>query len=131
MATTVSLTVAIDTLVAELARSWPADLATALESPSTPEATAVAALIERARRGDPSSLPYLLRDKSWVLWVSVGGSARPLLDYAEDLRSWVLLGYGVAGDVEFVQGMEGGRLAWFVQAVSPNGYLRWRSTTST
>ena len=131
MATTVSLTAAIDKLVAELALSWPADLATALGSPSTREATAVAALIERARRGYPSSLPYLLRDKGRVLWVSVDGSARRLVDYAEDLRSWVLLGYGVAGDVEFVQGVEGGRLAKFVQAVSPNGYLRWGSATST
>lgn len=131
MAATVSLTVAIDTLVEELARSWPADLATALESPSTPEAIAVSALIERARRGDPSSLPYLVRGKGRVLWVSVGGSARRLFDYAEDLRSWVLLGYGVAGDVEFVQGIEGGRLAKFVRPVSPNGYLRWGSDTST
>jgi hypothetical protein len=131
MATTVSLTVAIDTLVAELARSWPADLATALGSPSTPEATAVAALIERARRGDPSSLPYLLRDKGRVLWVSVGESARRLLDYAEDLRSWLLQGYGAAGDIEFVQGKEGGRLVKFVHVVSPNGYLRWGSAAST
>ena len=131
MATAVSLTVAIDTLVAELARSWPADLATALGSPSTPQATLVAALIDRARRGESSSLPYLLRDRGRVLWVSVGGSARRLLEYAEDLRSWVLSGYGAAGDLEFVQGKEVGRLAKFVQVVSPNGYLRWGSVAST
>jgi len=131
MATTVRLTVAIDTLVKELAQSWPAGLATALGTPSTREATAVAGLIDRARRGDTSSLPFLLRAKDRVLWVSVGGSTRHLLEYAEDLRSWVLEGYGVTGDVEFVQGAEVGRLAKIVQAVSSDGYLRWGSATAT
>lgn len=131
MATTVSLTVAIDDLVAELARSWPADLATALGSPSTSEATVLGCLIDRARRGEPSSLPYLGRDKDKVLWVSVGGSARCLLDYAEDLRSWVLRGYGAAGDIEFVQGLKGGRLAKLIQVASPLGYLRWASDAGT
>lgn len=131
MATTVSLTVAIDTLVKELSQSWPAGLATALGTPSTREATAVAALIKRAHLGDTSSLPFLLRAKDRVLWVSVGRSTRHLLDYAEDLRSWLLEGYGVTGDVEFVQGVEGGRLAKIVQAVSSNGYLRWGSAIDT
>lgn len=131
MATTGSLTVAIDALVSELALSWPADLATSLGSPSTPEAIVLALLIDRARRGEPSSLPYLRRNRDRVLWVSVGSTARRLLDYAEDLRCWVLCGYGAAGDIEFVQGMEGGRLAKIVQAASPVGYLRWVSDADT
>jgi hypothetical protein len=131
MATTGTVTLQIDALVAELARSWDTALATALESPSTPEATALALLINRARRGEPSSLPYIRHEKGRILWVSMGGSARCLLDYAEDLRSWVLHGYGVAGDIEFVQGIEGGRLAKMVRAVSPVGYLRWSSDAET
>jgi len=127
MATTGCITGAIDLLVAELARSWPADLATALGSTATSEADALCALIDRARRGEPSSLPYLRPGKDEALWVSVGGTARGLLDYAEDLQSWLLRGYGATGEIEFVQGIEGGRLAKLVQAASPAGYLRWTS----
>jgi hypothetical protein len=117
----------LEELIAECGKTWPANLASALTKPSTAPAVALVALIEYARSGSVSTIPYARLDKGVIHWVSFGGHSRLLLEYAEDLRSWVMQGYGTKGDLQFVQSDFKGRLAHLVHNASPAGYLRWTS----
>ena len=118
-------------LLAECEKTWPPDLSSALTTPSTPGAVALAALIDSSRSGAVSTLPYVRLDKGVTHWVTFGGDSKLLLEYGEDLRSWVVHGYGTRGDLEFARSDFKGRLAHLVQKTSPAGYLRWTSDVQT
>jgi hypothetical protein len=118
---------ALDALIAECAKTWPPSLTSVGTTPSNQSAAALAALIERARDGGVSTLPYLHDGKNLVFWVSFGSDAKSLLEYSEDLRSWVMAGYGTFGDLEFARPGGSGHLAQIVYEASPAGYLRWTS----
>lgn len=117
----------IEKLITECLSSLPSTLQARMGVASDPDASALNMLIERARAGVISTLPYALPSKGTVHWVSFGGDSRELLEYAEDLRSWVLPGYGTHGDLNFARSSSQGRLAKLVHEVSPSGYLRWTS----
>ena len=127
MAATGSVMAPLEELIAECGKTWPANLASALTKPSTAPAVALVALIDYARSGSVSTIPYARLDKGVIHWVSFGGHSRLLLEYAEDLRSWVMQGYGTKGDLQFAQSDFKGRLAHLVHNASPAGYLRWTS----
>ena len=118
---------ALDTFIAECAKTWPASLSSVGSTPSNQSAAALATIIERARDGAVSTLPYVHSSKDRVFWVSFGGDGRSLLEYGDDLRSWVVPNYGTCGDLEFARPGVGGHLAHLVHGVSPAGYLRWTS----
>lgn len=117
----------LEKLITECLSSLPSMLQARIGTSSDPEALALGMLIDRARKGEISSLPYALSSKGVIHWVSFGGDSRGLLEYAEDLRSWVLPGYGTHGDLNFAKAVSQGRLAKLVHSVSPSGYLRWSS----
>ena len=121
----------LEELIAECGKTWPADLSSALTKPSTAGAVALAVLINCARSGSVSTFPYARLDKGVIHWVSFGGDSRLLLEYGEDLRSWVMQGYGTKGDLEFARSDFKGRLAHLVHNTSPAGYLRWTSDAQT
>lgn len=121
----------LEELIAECGKTWPADLSSALTKPSTPGAVALAVLIDSARGGSVSTFPYARFDKDVIHWVSFGGDSRLLLEYGEDLRSWVMHGYGTRGDLEFARSDFKGRLAHLAHNTSPAGYLRWTSDAQT
>lgn len=121
----------LDQLIAECVATLPVELASALDTPANPAATALAHLIARARQNAISTLPYARVGHGVISWVSFGGDSRALMEYAEDLRAWILPGYGTQGDLEFARGTSQGRLAGLVQAVSPAGYLRWASDAAS
>lgn len=121
----------LDQLIAECVATLPVKFASALDNPENPSVAALAHLIDRARQNAISTLPYARVGKGVISWVSFGGDSRALLEYAEDLRAWILPGYGTQGDLEFARGASQGRLAGLVQAVSPAGYLRWTSDAAS
>lgn len=121
----------LDQLIAECVATLPVELASALNTPANPAAAALAHLIARARHNAISTLPYARLSSGVISWVSFGGDSRALMEYAEDLRAWILPGYGTQGDLEFARGTSQGRLAGLVQSVSPAGYLRWESDAAS
>ena len=121
----------LEELIAECGKTWPTDLSSALTTPSTQGAIALAALVSSARSGVVSTLPYAVFSKGVIHWVSFGGDSRLLLEYGEDLRSWVLPCYGTNSDLEFARSDFKGRLAHLVHQTSPAGYLRWSSDAQT
>jgi hypothetical protein len=123
--------VSLDDLVAECAKTWPTELASTLTTPTTAGAVALAALVDAARNGMVSTLPYACFDKGVIHWVSFGKDFRLLMEYAEDLRSWVMHGYGAIGDLEFARSDLKGRLGHLLHKVSPAGYLRWATDAQT
>jgi hypothetical protein len=127
MAAVSSMNSDLEKLIAECLGTLPVALSAVTGAPSTPESEALGMLMDRARKGSISTLPYALPANGTVRWVSFGGDSRGLLEYAEDLRSWVLPGYGTHGDLEFARAVSPGRLANLVHSVSPVGYLRWTS----
>jgi hypothetical protein len=120
----------LDQLIEECQKTWPMELASVLTSPTNAGAVAVRSLISRAREGEVATLPYVHRDKGEVYWLSFGAGAKSLLEYGEDLKSWVMPGYETRGDLEFVSSGSG-RLANLVHQASPAGYLRWTSNART
>ena len=121
------MTSPLETLISEVAKSWPAELSTSLTAPSGSSALALSHLLDAARSGEVSTLPYAHAGKELIFWVAFGGDSRRLLEYGEDLKSWVLPGYGATSDLEFARGSGSGRLALLLQDASPAGYLRWTS----
>ncbi|WP_434718136.1 hypothetical protein P5W98_00690 [Paraburkholderia sp. A1BS-2L] len=126
MEATGKVTSPIELLIVECAKTWAPELASALAQPGTPSAHALQPLLSRSREGRISSLPFIRERRNEVLWLSLGGDAKTLLEYGEDLRSWVIPAYGTLGSVDFVQSGSG-RLMNLIQQVSPSGYLRWTS----
>lgn len=120
----------LDQLIEECQKTWPLELASARTSPTNAGAVALSSLISRARAGEVTTLPYVHREKGEVYWLSFGAGAKSLLEYGEDLKSWVMPGYETRGDLEFVSGGRG-RLANLVHQASPEGYLRWISNART
>ena len=131
MAAVSSVNSDLEKLIAECVGTLPTAVTSATGAPSSPETVALCMLIDRARMGAISTLPYVLPAKGTIRWVSFGGDSRGLLEYAEDLRSWVLPGYGTHGDLEFARAASQGRLANLVHSVSPAGYLRWTSDANS
>lgn len=131
MAAVSSLNSDLEKLCTECLATLPSSIQSALGSSSNQEVSDLGKLIERARRGEITTLPYALPTKATIHWVSFGGDSRGLLEYAEDLRSWVLPGYGTHGDLDFARVVSQGRLAKLVRSVSPSGYLRWTSDFSS
>ena len=131
MAAVSSMNSDLEKLIAECLGTLPAALSAGSGAPSNPESEALGKLMDRAREGSISTLPYALPAKGTVHWVSFGGDSRGLLEYSEDLRSWVLPGYGTHGDLEFARAVSPGRLANLVHSVSPAGYLRWTSDANS
>jgi hypothetical protein len=117
----------LELLIAECATTWPIVLASALSTPTAVDAVALRSLIDGAREGRVSTLPYVHAGKGKVYWLSFGGDLKSLLEFGEDLKSWVMPGYGTQGDLALVQAGSKGNLAKLVDEVSPAGYLRWTS----
>lgn len=117
----------LELLITECAKTWPHELASTLTTPATSEAGALRSLVECAREGRTATLPYVHAGKGQVFWLGFGAELKSLLEYGEDLRSWVIPAYGTNGDLTLVQAGSGGRLAQLVDEVSPAGYLRWTS----
>ena len=131
MAAVSSMNSDLEKLIAECLGTLPVALSASTGAPSNPESEALGMLMDRARKGSISTLPYALPAKGTVRWVSFGGDSRELLEYSEDLRSWVMPGYGTHGDLEFARPVSPGRLANLVHSVSPAGYLRWTSDANS
>jgi hypothetical protein len=121
------VTPSLELLIAECATTWSFTLASALSIPTASDAVALRTLIESARAGRVATLPYLHAGKRKVFWLSFGGDSKSLLEYGEDLRSWVMPAYGTQGDLALLQAGSKGNLAKLVDEVSPAGYLRWTS----
>lgn len=117
----------LEKLIAECLSSLPSELVAGKGVFSGPDVSLIDLLFERARHGEISTFPYALPAKGTVHWVSFGGDSRGLLEYAEDLRAWILPNYGTSGDLNFARSYSKGRLAKLVHTVSPSGYLRWSS----
>lgn len=117
----------LEILIAECLGSLPFTFNSLTNDSSSREDVSIGLLINRARNGLVSTLPYAKSVKGTIHWVSFGGDSRGLLEYAEDLRSWVLPEYGTIGELEFARTGSSGRLAKLVNSVSPAGYLRWAS----
>jgi hypothetical protein len=127
MEATINVNSHLEKLITECLNSLPSELQARSEACSDPDVSSLNLLLERARQGEISTFPYALPAKGTVHWVSFGGDARGLLEYAEDLRAWVLPGYGTNGVLNFARAYSQGRLAKLVHTVSPSGYLRWSS----
>lgn len=127
MATSGSVTSPLETLISEVTKSWTPELSGAATGSSESSALALSLLLDAARGGEVSTLPYVHKGKGQIFWVAFGGDSRRLLEYGEDLRSWVLPGYGATSELEFARGGGSGRLALLLQSASPSGYLRWTS----
>ena len=129
MAAVEDMTTAVIHLVRELEASWPAELRSEFAGASSNIGLALAEMIAAANRGEVASLPYVRAGTGQVYWLSFGPDPRLLLEYADDLRSWVHPYYDTQGSSEFIQPGARGQLASAVASVSPHGYLKWRSTT--
>ena len=121
----------LEKLISECLDSLPTTFLARIGVCSDPDVSALNMLIERARQGGISTLPYVVQSKETVHWVSFGGNSGSLLEYAEDLRSWVLPGYRTHGELNFARSNSQGRLANLVLNVSPPGYLRWASNLNS
>jgi hypothetical protein len=108
----------LELLIAECAKTWPQALASTLATPDTSEARALRSLVECAREGKTATLPYVHAGKGLVFWLSFGADLKSMLEYGEDLRSWVMPAYGTNGDLTLVQTGSGGQLAQLVDEVS-------------
>ncbi|CAN7507554.1 hypothetical protein LJR296_003373 [Cupriavidus necator] len=117
----------IELIISECAKSWPPELASALAQPKTPPTLALQSLLLRAREGHISTVPFIRAHRNEVLWLSLGGDAKTLLEYGEDLKSWVIPAYGTKGHIDFMQSGSSGRLMSLIKQASPSGYLRWTS----
>lgn len=121
-----AMTTPLEKLIEECQKTWSMELASALTSPTNASAVTLDSLITCARAGEVATLPYVHLGKREVYWLTFGAEAKSLLEYGEDLRSWVMPGYGTRGDLEFIKSGRG-RLADLVRQASPAGYLRWTS----
>lgn len=121
----------LEKLISECLDSLPTSFLARIGVSSDPDVSALNMLIDRARHGGISTLPYVVASKETVHWVSFGGDSSRLLEYAEDLRSWVLPGYRTHGELNFARSNSQGRLANLVLKVSPPGYLRWSSNLNS
>ena len=122
-----TVTSAAEKLVAEFACTWPAHVRSVPGLPGTPAAMALQDLVALAQQGKVTTLPYVQATKQRVFWLSFGKDTKALLDYADDLKSWIVPAWGTDGGVDFVQPGSPGRLAGLVAQASPSGYLRWSS----
>lgn len=122
-----TVTSAAEALVAEFARTWPTQVRSAPGLPGTPAAMGLQGLVALAQQGKVTTLPYVQATKQRILWLSFGEDTKALLDYADDLKSWIVPAWGTDGGVDFVQPGSPGRLAGLVAQASPSGYLRWSS----
>lgn len=117
----------ITQLVSEIRATWPDSLSSAMSNARSSDGLALSHLIACANQGGVSSLPYIQQTRGRVIWLSIGPDTRSLLEYADDLRAWIFPCHDTEGEPDLVEAGTPGRLSTAVAAVSPSGYLRWRS----
>ncbi|MDM0117521.1 hypothetical protein QTI66_36010 [Variovorax sp. J22R133] len=115
----------LDDLVSALDRTWPSGL-----TGETPSGKALFALIEEARLGGVTSLPFIRGSHQDIVWLTFGPRSLLVHEYMDDVQAWLQGADTAHAEAEFVGSQEStGPLAGLLKALAPEGYFRWRSPT--
>lgn len=119
----------INDLVDELSKTWPDQFKIEL-APSNEMARSIKYLLDDARQGNVTSLPYFQKSDS-VLWVTFGKVFEDLNLYVDGLVNWLpgkICSVNFRNSLQFIPiGKSSGKLSNLVNNVSPSGYYKWIS----
>lgn len=112
----------LDQLVAALKGSWPSNWT----GSSAPGRT-LELLINEARRGLVTSLPFVRASNGDVVWLTFGPKARAIAEYiGEDLRVWLPQSDRDRLVTQFVASEQAsGSTGPLLKKLAPEGYFRW------
>lgn len=115
-------------LVRSIQRSWPAWLSPVIQSGETVTPTHILATeVSALFSGRSASLPYFSAHQN-VAWMTLAPNSESLIAALTDLRAWIVpsIGWEEEGRGTVVT-TASGALAVRMLALSPTGYIRWRS----
>lgn len=122
----------ISDLIDEISKTWPNEFKAGLV-PASELGKSVTYLIDEARRGNVTSLPYFQKSNS-VLWVTFGNAFEDLNLYVDGLTNWLpdnIYNVNSKNGLQFIPvGKSSGKLSNLIDHVSPFGYFKWTSDST-
>src|SRR5262245_13803368 len=125
------LTADQQTLLTQLASTWPANLRLrGSGNQAVPAGHPLAQEIAALENGSAASFPFFVPNKDEVAWFTLASGKQRMQAAIEDLRAWIIPSFAWEDPrgALVVPGEATGTLGPLILSMSPAGYFRWLSS---